>query len=181
MWKTATSESEAGTAGPAHIDWHGTLHAHDRWLRTVVYARVREPEAVDEVMQEVALAAVRQAAPFADPTKVAPWLYRLAVRQSLLYRRKCGRRRRFTSRYAERASALRHHASPTIRSTGCCTVNVASWCARHCSGWPTATRRSCCSNTVKVGVITRLPIIWESATVRWRPDYIEPDSACAPS
>ncbi len=83
------------------IDWQAALSQHDRWLRTIVLARLREPQAVDEVMQEVALAAVRQAAPISDPAKVAPWLYQLAVRQSLLYRRKCGRRRRLVSRYAE--------------------------------------------------------------------------------
>ena len=63
--------------------------------------RLQEPQAVDEVLQEVALAAVHQAAPIADASKVAPWLYRLAVRQALLYRRKCGRRRRLTDRYGE--------------------------------------------------------------------------------
>jgi RNA polymerase sigma-70 factor (ECF subfamily) len=83
------------------IDWQAALGQHERWLRTIVLARLREPQAVDEVMQEVALAAVRQAAPLADPAKVAPWLYQLAVRQSLLYRRKCGRRRRLVDRYAE--------------------------------------------------------------------------------
>jgi RNA polymerase sigma-70 factor (ECF subfamily) len=81
------------------IDWQAALAEHDRWLRTVVAARLREPQAVDEVMQEVALAAVRQAAPLADGTKVAPWLYRLAVRQALLFRRKCGRRRRLAGQY----------------------------------------------------------------------------------
>ena len=35
------------------IDWQAALAQHDRWLRTVVLARVREPQAVDEVMQEV--------------------------------------------------------------------------------------------------------------------------------
>ena len=50
-------------------------------------------------MQEVALAAVRQAAPLADLAKVAPWLYRLAVRQALLHRRKCGRRRKLHDGY----------------------------------------------------------------------------------
>ena len=78
----------------APIDWQAALADHDRWLRTVVLARLHEPQAVDDVMQEVALAAVRQAAPLADVAKLAPWLYQLAVRQSLLYRRKCGRRRR---------------------------------------------------------------------------------------
>ena len=84
------------------IDWQAALAEHDRWLRTVVYSRLGEPQAVDEVMQEVALAAVEQRAPLADPGKVAPWLYRLAVVQSLLYRRKLGRRRKLTDRYAQR-------------------------------------------------------------------------------
>jgi RNA polymerase sigma-70 factor (ECF subfamily) len=78
------------------------LSEHDRWLRTVVVARLGEAQAVDEVMQEVALAAVAQRAPLDDATKIAPWLYRLAVLQSLLYRRKRGRGRKLVDRYAER-------------------------------------------------------------------------------
>jgi RNA polymerase sigma-70 factor (ECF subfamily) len=81
------------------IDWPAELAQHDRWLRTVALARLHEPQAVEEVLQEVALAAVRQAAPLADAGKVAPWLYRLTVRQALLYRRKTGRRRRLVDRY----------------------------------------------------------------------------------
>ncbi len=84
------------------FDWSSILQDHDRWLRTIVYARLGEPQAVDDVMQEVALAAVRQSAPILDKTKVAPWLYRLAVRQTLLYRRKMGRSRNLTKRYADR-------------------------------------------------------------------------------
>lgn len=86
----------------AQVDWRQALAEHDRWLRTVVVARVGEAQAVDEVMQEVALAAVTQRAPLDDVTKVAPWLYRLAVLQSLLYRRKRGRGRKLVDRYAER-------------------------------------------------------------------------------
>ena len=84
------------------IDWQSALAEHDRWLRTVVRARLGEPQAVDEVMQEVSLAAVEGRSPLADPAKVAPWLYRLAVIQSLLYRRKQGRRRKLTERYTQR-------------------------------------------------------------------------------
>jgi RNA polymerase sigma-70 factor (ECF subfamily) len=82
------------------IDWQAALAQHDRWLRTVVYSRLGEPQAVDDVMQEVSLAAVRQHAPLLDASKVAPWLYRLAVTQTLLYRRKQGRRRKLTGNYA---------------------------------------------------------------------------------
>jgi RNA polymerase sigma factor (sigma-70 family) len=84
------------------IDWPSELARHDRWLRTVICARLGEPQAIDEVMQEVSLAAVRQKAPIDDPEKVAPWLYRLAVRQTLMYRRKQGRRRKLIDRYAQR-------------------------------------------------------------------------------
>ncbi|MBN2475985.1 MAG: sigma-70 family RNA polymerase sigma factor [Pirellulales bacterium] len=89
-------------AASGKIDWPAVLAEHDRWLRTVVGARLGEPQAVDEVMQEVSLAAVQQRSPLSDPSKVAPWLYRLAVTQSLLYRRKMGRRRKLTDRYARR-------------------------------------------------------------------------------
>ena len=105
MWKKDSSTADAGASRRLAIDWQAALASHDRWLRTVVYSRLRESEGVEEVMQEVALAAVRQAAPLADAEKVAPWLYRLAVRQALLYRRTCGRRRRLTSRYADRLPA----------------------------------------------------------------------------
>ncbi len=84
------------------IDWTAALNQHHRWLRTVVYARVGERQAVDEVMQEVALAAVEQRRPIADASKVRPWLYRLAVVQSLLYRRRQGRQRKLVDRYRQR-------------------------------------------------------------------------------
>ncbi len=92
----------------AKIDWQAEFQRHERWLRSIVYARSGEPGAVDDIMQEVALAAVRQSAPIADPTKVAPWLYRLAVRYVLLYRRKMGRTRKLINRYAERFQPSAH-------------------------------------------------------------------------
>ncbi|MGD9126691.1 MAG: sigma-70 family RNA polymerase sigma factor [Planctomycetia bacterium] len=109
MDKPSNANRQASNAGPEPekpdgslaIDWPVVLAEHDRWLRTIIYTRVGEPEAVDEVMQEVSMAAVRQAAPLRDPSKVAPWLYRLAVTQCLLYRRKMGRRRKLTDRFAE--------------------------------------------------------------------------------
>ncbi len=101
--KTPEPREEPGAvAGTARIDWSKALAEHGRWLRTVIGARLGEPQAVEEVMQEVSLAAVRQRAPLNDPEKVAPWLYRLAVRQSLLYRRKQGRRRKMVGNYAQR-------------------------------------------------------------------------------
>ena len=104
-------EPRRGPTGPyaaTAIDWPAELARHDRWLRTVIGARLGEPQAVDEVVQEVAVAAVEQRAPLADPRKVAPWLYRLAVTQSLLYRRKQGRRKKLTDRYANRHRPTLH-------------------------------------------------------------------------
>ncbi len=103
-----TSSAEASARSVPPIDWPGVLAEHDRWLRTVVHARVGEPQAVDEVMQEISIAAVEQRAPLTDSEKVAPWLYRLAVTQSLLYRRKMGRRRKLTDRYAQRNRPTEH-------------------------------------------------------------------------
>jgi RNA polymerase sigma-70 factor (ECF subfamily) len=94
------------------IDWSAALAAHDRWLRTVVYARLGQWQAVEEVMQDVSLAAVRQHAPIADAEKVAPWLYRLAVTHSLLYRRKQGRGRKLIDRYAQRTRPSESDRSP---------------------------------------------------------------------
>ena len=90
------------------MDWQLALAQHDQWLRTILAARLRDRDAVEEVLQEVALAAVRQAAPIQDPTKVAPWLYRLAVTHVLLYRRKLGRRRKLADRFAERVPPTEH-------------------------------------------------------------------------
>ncbi|HEV8059754.1 MAG TPA: RNA polymerase sigma factor [Gemmataceae bacterium] len=86
--------------GPV-IDWAAELVQHDRWLRTIVFARLGERQAVLEVMQEIALAAVAQRAPINDRTRVAAWLYRLAIRQVLLYRRRCGRQRKLLNGYAK--------------------------------------------------------------------------------
>jgi RNA polymerase sigma factor (sigma-70 family) len=82
------------------IDWASTLLRHDRWLRTVVAARLGERQAVDEVLQEVSLSALATKS-VVDPARVAGWLYRLAIRQTLLYRRGRGRHHKLVGRYAE--------------------------------------------------------------------------------
>jgi RNA polymerase sigma factor (sigma-70 family) len=92
----------------AGIDWAAALAAHDRWLRIAVLARLGERQAVDEVMQEVALAAVAQRSPLVDPSKVGAWLHRLAVRQSLLHRRRLGRQHKLVDRY----TGVRDDSSP---------------------------------------------------------------------
>jgi RNA polymerase sigma-70 factor (ECF subfamily) len=55
------------------------------------------------VLQEVRLAAVRNGHTIRDTTKVAPWLYRVAVASALGYRRQLGRRKKLIAHYAEHA------------------------------------------------------------------------------
>ncbi|MDP6447227.1 MAG: RNA polymerase sigma factor [Pirellulaceae bacterium] len=84
------------------LDWRAALDQHDRWLRTVVYTRLRDRDAVDEVMQELALAVVANPPRLRDREKTAPWLYRVAVRQALLHRRRSGRSAKLERKVVEK-------------------------------------------------------------------------------
>jgi RNA polymerase sigma factor (sigma-70 family) len=83
------------------VDWPAVLAQHARWLRTVVSARVADHAAADDVMQDVATAAVEKGHQLRDPAKVAPWLYRLAVVAALQHRRRQGRRRKLVERHTQ--------------------------------------------------------------------------------
>ena len=76
------------------LDWEEMLRGHEAWLRRIIAARTGQPQAVEEVWQQVALAAIAQRWPLADPAKVAPWLHRLAVVAAARYCRQLGRHRR---------------------------------------------------------------------------------------
>ena len=87
---------------------------HRTWLRKVIHARTGEAQAVDEVFQEVALAAVEQRSPLADPAKSAPWLHRLAVVHSARYRRRSGRQRNTLRRAMEQHHLGNGHAGDLL-------------------------------------------------------------------
>ncbi|MHC2068348.1 RNA polymerase sigma factor [Bremerella sp. T1] len=70
------------------------LQQHERWLRTALFARLRSVMEVDDVMQETVTAALENWQQIRDPSAVGPWLYKIAIRQALLYRRKQGRIRK---------------------------------------------------------------------------------------
>ncbi len=91
-----------GVQGDAAVDWPVELRRHGRWLRTVLVARSRDPASIDELLQEVALCAIRDGDSVRDASRVAPWLYRVAVRQALLRRRRLGRQRRLRESFVER-------------------------------------------------------------------------------
>ena len=79
------------------IDWETALEQHRPWLRKVLRCRVGDQHAVDDLLQEISLAVIRQSSREApavpsDPERVAPWLYRLAVRQSINFHRRSGRK-----------------------------------------------------------------------------------------
>ena len=74
---------------------------NESWLRTVVRSRIPEQEAVEDIMQNIALALVRQRENLDEINKVGAWLYQVAVKQVLMYRRTRGRRRKFENRVAE--------------------------------------------------------------------------------
>ncbi len=97
-------------ATDARIDWDAALREHGPWLRTVIGARLMEPQAVEDVFQEVAMAAVQSQAKSSvakvPPDKVGAWLYQVAVRQTLMYRRRAGRQRNLVDRFADRQNPI---------------------------------------------------------------------------
>lgn len=86
---------------------------NEGWLRTVVRSRLKEPDAVEDVMQNIALAIVKHGSALNEVNRVSAWLYQIAVRQVLMYRRSSGRRRRMYERVAgDSASRTTSVASP---------------------------------------------------------------------
>lgn len=86
---------------PATFDPLDALPDHEDWLRTSLLARLGNRDEVEEVMQEVAVAAANQSAKEEPVDRVGPWLYRVAMRQMMLFRRKAGRRRKLINNVAE--------------------------------------------------------------------------------
>ncbi len=88
------------------------LTEHRRWLTTVLRARGVEANAVDDVLQEVNVAAIEGAPQLGDLQKVAPWLYRIAVTSALQHRRRMGRKRRLVERFAATQADATTSAEP---------------------------------------------------------------------
>ncbi len=94
---TAASERtypEPDPSLPLPADPNEALRMHGSWLRAVAIARLRGLEGADDVMQDVAMAAVRNWATLRTAANAKPWLYRLTVRAALMHRRTLGRARK---------------------------------------------------------------------------------------
>lgn len=104
--ESGSAERPAFVLQDGQIDWGAALRANESWLRATIAARVGESAAVDEVFQELALAATRQKAPIQNPRKIGAWLFRLATTYSLLYRRSIGRKKKALQKYEETLSPI---------------------------------------------------------------------------
>lgn len=82
------------------------MTSHQGWLSAVIFARVRDRDAVDEILQETALAAVAGVLP-QDGVEESRWLYRVAIRQANLYRRRQSRNVKKNQEYAAKTNIAR--------------------------------------------------------------------------
>lgn len=90
------------------IDWPAELQQHQGWLKKVLRSRIGDSHAVEDVFQEVVVVVLRQldarnqnkrepnedrgrSTLPADPQKVSPWLYRVAIRHAINFHRKQNR------------------------------------------------------------------------------------------
>ncbi|MEM7311693.1 MAG: RNA polymerase sigma factor [Planctomycetota bacterium] len=81
------------------------LISHRSWLQSVIRSRVRETDAVDELVNDVIAEAIavrrRDEQENRDSVReLAPWLYRVAIHKVLQFRRSSARRRKHQQAYS---------------------------------------------------------------------------------
>ncbi|MDZ4847668.1 MAG: sigma-70 family RNA polymerase sigma factor [Pirellulaceae bacterium] len=96
-----TTINASPEAPAAALNWTELLVEHRGWLGTVIRSRLRDASAVDDLLQEVAIAVLKQPNRPDKAEKVAPWLYRIAVRKVINYHRHVGRRRKLIEGFIE--------------------------------------------------------------------------------
>ena len=106
----ATVASEAVTAAP--LTPADALRLYGTWLRAVAVARLKTTQGADDVMQEVAAAAVKNWSTLQSQSNAKPWLYRLTVRAALMHRRSLGRARKRIAQASEVALMRSDAARP---------------------------------------------------------------------
>ena len=114
--KTPAPAADVGESFPN--DPNEALRLHGSWLRAVAIARLRGLEGADDVMQDVAMAALRNWETLRTNANAKAWLYRLTVRAALMHRRTLGRARKRVKEAIE-TYTVKHGANeaPPLRRT----------------------------------------------------------------
>lgn len=94
------------------IDWGAELDANRSWLERVIYARVRDPHAVSDILQELGIAALTWPERLCGNEAVNRWLYVAAAKQSMRYCRTRTRDIKKTKRYADQLPAQNEDDEP---------------------------------------------------------------------
>ena len=92
------SAGELSSNRSSDSDWLEVLRENEAWLRKVLRNRLRNQEEVNDVFQEIGVAVSRRDVRPDEPHNAKSWLYRVAIRQVLQYRRKSGRYRNLLNR-----------------------------------------------------------------------------------
>ena len=106
MTDTSKHTNDRPGLGEAPIDWRVALNENRAWMRTVIRCRISNKHAVDDLMQEIALAVLKQDSRPPTSEKVAPWLYQLIIRHAATFQRQSGRQKRLINGFAQHNSAL---------------------------------------------------------------------------
>lgn len=85
-------------SGLLAVDWQLIWQEHSGWIRTVLRARLGCDRLADEMLQDVHVAAWSHRDQLCDRQRVAPWLYRIALRQVWLHWRRADRGLRLVRR-----------------------------------------------------------------------------------
>lgn len=94
------TEQESDVTNDHTMNPAQTLLDNRRWLWAIVYARLGDASATEDVLQEVSVAAIRSDETFAEIGQLKAWLYQVAVRQVMLLRRRESRHRTKLQNYA---------------------------------------------------------------------------------
>ncbi len=99
------------SAAPS-IDWSAELSRHRGWMLRLLRSRISDWHAAEDLIQDLAVSVLRQASLPTDPRKVAPWLYRLTVRQAVNFHRRSGLHKRYFQPGESIETALSRDHSP---------------------------------------------------------------------
>ena len=97
------------------MDLSAAFLENHRWLWAVVYARLGDHGATDDVLQEVSLAAVRESNA-TEIRQVRAWLYQVAVRQVLMFQRRESRYRKRIEHYSHSTKSSEFSRSAELLS-----------------------------------------------------------------